>query len=113
MAQHPGNIIMHMHRKETIHIWKRYNQVFTGTLGDRSMGKFFLLLCIFSLSPSLFFFFLAMHGSVHRLLAPQPGIGPTHPAVGVGILNPWTSREVPLLCFSVANTKHITCSFKT
>lgn len=69
----------------------------------------FLLLCIFSLSLS----FLAMHGAVHGLLAPQPGIGPMHPAVGVEILNAWTSREVPLLCFAVVNTKHITCSFKT
>lgn len=62
---------------------------------------FFVLLC--------FGHAMNLTGFTAWILAPQSGIEPVPPAVGVKSLNPWTTREFPrtvLNVISKGNIKH-------
>ena len=50
-----------------------------------------------------FFFFFFLFGRAMQILAPQPGIKPTPPAVEAQSLNHWTTREVPVSCSLLVN----------
>ena len=60
------------------------------------------ILCLPSNSGWQFFFFFWPYQMACGILVPQPGIGPTAPAVEVCSLNPWTAREVPGWQFSLS-----------
>ena len=49
------------------------------------------------------YFIMGLHHVACGILVPQPGIKPAPPALEVGSLNHWTTREVlvycPFLCF--------------